>query len=536
MNRQKIVRISVVAVTIVLTCRAYVLAGWEVVYQTDFSTDPGWTSNDPSHYKWDPIDQTYYIDQANVNHGGGYSYHDVDHDGDSFKLGYDIKMSSGGYASGLSFGMYDSDLNAEEDGSFVQTAFVTDDRGRPFVMNSRNTSDATSMDWSAEEQWSLDRWYSVSMEYYAGLDSFKATLTDRDTGTLVGTKSAVVGPFSSDMTYLGNSNIRQGTFQVPGSHSAAEIDNVVFSQPTSEPGIYGVFVGYEDIQNDDNGDPQSLRGDLGAAAMFDVFKENVPAFDEDDSRLVVATSSDDGISPSRVEQAINEVKAKMAPGDKFIFYTNAHGSNSGGAEGNLEFTAATSSEERVHYGSLDQISDDTLTRYLTGMDGIEKWVFLDSCYSGGFWGNPDNPQEVDEGDLDKLSQISLFAAAPETEYMFFQSGDYGLFSHALCDAFDTGAFGYFNGDLNLDGDVSFTELRSYLTVNYYLPWVGLWVFRGDYGGPVVFTEDMWNPVAFRSADFDGSLGYGQPIPAPGTILLSSFGIGLVGWLRRRRAI
>jgi hypothetical protein len=28
--------------------------GWEVVYQTDFSTDPGWTSDEPSNVKWDP--------------------------------------------------------------------------------------------------------------------------------------------------------------------------------------------------------------------------------------------------------------------------------------------------------------------------------------------------------------------------------------------------------------------------------------------------------------------------------------------------
>jgi hypothetical protein len=210
-------------------CGACGAQTWQTVYQTDFSSDPGWTTNSPTHCFWDPSDGTFHIDQENVNFGGGFACYDVGSAGGSFWLCYDIMMLRGDYASGLSFGVYDSDFNAEDYGSFVQVIFVTDDRGRNVLMSSRNASNVLSYDWDAGVPWIPGRWYSVSMEYHADTGSFTCTVTDRDTGMLVGTKSATVGPFSPDMSYIGNSNIREGTFQCPGAHSTAKIDNVVFS-------------------------------------------------------------------------------------------------------------------------------------------------------------------------------------------------------------------------------------------------------------------------------------------------------------------
>lgn len=57
-------------------------------------------------------------------------------------------------------------------------------------------------------------------------------------------------------------------------------------------------------------------------------------------------------------------------------------------------------------------------------------------------------------------------------------------------------------------------------------------FFMSFGSPVsllVFSDSGWNDVAIDNLAV-------SPIPAPGAILLGGIGIGLVGWLKRRRTI
>ncbi len=62
---------------------------WDMVYETDFSSDPLWTNNNPDYFYWEPSGETYRANQYNVNGGGYYAYHCVGFDGGSFLLSFD---------------------------------------------------------------------------------------------------------------------------------------------------------------------------------------------------------------------------------------------------------------------------------------------------------------------------------------------------------------------------------------------------------------------------------------------------------------
>lgn len=41
-------------------------ADWQVVYQTDFSSDPAWTTNAPSKMYWDSATERYHLERSDI--------------------------------------------------------------------------------------------------------------------------------------------------------------------------------------------------------------------------------------------------------------------------------------------------------------------------------------------------------------------------------------------------------------------------------------------------------------------------------------
>jgi hypothetical protein len=183
----------------------------------DFSSDPGWTTNKSSNYYWDPSDETYYAKQVNVNYGGYYSYYDVGHDGSSFHIEYDIKIISNNYASDISFGIFDTDMDTNNYCCFIRLLHTREDRGRTTILVWHDLNGSGYRE-EINNQFSYNTWYQVVMDYDSNANTLNVDITERDTGVQFASFNAIgVGPFSSDMGRIGISNLRDSHYQVPRS-------------------------------------------------------------------------------------------------------------------------------------------------------------------------------------------------------------------------------------------------------------------------------------------------------------------------------
>ena len=201
-------------------------------YSDVFSADPGWSTNAPGLFYWDSGTGTYVATQVNVNGGGNYSYHDVGPVGTSFSLGWDINLSSVDYGSGLTFGIFDTDLDSQT-ASYAKVEFTRADQGRFAVLGymdawgNNSHSDYIS---TPSAQFSLDTWYHVNMQYNEFAGTLSADITERATGSpLTSLSLSGLASLRSDVAYVGSSNVRTGNFQVPGAQTVGQFDNVGFT-------------------------------------------------------------------------------------------------------------------------------------------------------------------------------------------------------------------------------------------------------------------------------------------------------------------
>jgi len=80
-----------------------------VIYSSDFSKDPGFTTNNPSRYYWDVTNQQYHFETEGGTNG--YAFIPVDIDNDPFTLEYDINISSINKDGAVRFGLTSTDMD-----------------------------------------------------------------------------------------------------------------------------------------------------------------------------------------------------------------------------------------------------------------------------------------------------------------------------------------------------------------------------------------------------------------------------------------
>lgn len=281
--------------------------------------------------------------------------------------------------------------------------------------------------------------------------------------------------------------------------------------------LHGLFIGVKEkpcwnITNPFGILSHTLRGDLAAEKVFNKFSNlgNVVS-----AKLLQIDIDEDngGMTKADVAYFINKEKENMQPGDTLFIYIASHG---GSIDGNDE-TTLTAEDEGLNLGNpsclsrkdMDRnkiLTDDDLTSFLSGIDNNNKWIVLDACHSGGFWGNNSSS---DRGDLEKLKKTSLLAAAPEDGVTVFYSDGITYFGKALEWALSRNSEGHINADTSpRDGNVTLEEIYSAVHYCYsekYKEHIGEIVFEQEFGTPIIYSADLLNPEIRKTDDFDSIL-------------------------------
>ena len=222
-----------------------------VTYCTDFSTDPGWTTDQPSNYHWDEPTESYFIHNTNTHpcyYPNRYAGKTLNQPVDSFELQWDVNVTRCDWSSGLYFGVWDSSLNwyvncydtPAQVGEYIIAEIGSVDGGR--IITFWVAANGIYVYASTYTQWSLNEWYTFKISYDSDTKIAMLEVFDRDTAQSIWTSTLAVpgGGFTRDLQFLGSNLgfVGRCNSGCPGfSCSAvleANIDNVCI---VSEPAI-----------------------------------------------------------------------------------------------------------------------------------------------------------------------------------------------------------------------------------------------------------------------------------------------------------
>lgn len=225
------------ALVAVLFCGQMALAAWVPIYSEDFSSDPGWTTDDPAKLRWESGTQSFRGTQVNTE--GTYAYTNVlgFDPNQSWRLEFDTKINSCDWSAGWDIGLFDSNviwpLSASVHQGIADPGYGTALTGYNHVANDGSTF---------SPPWSTGTWYRHTLEYDPMSNVLKLHTVDLGTGSTFMDLSMLVSSFPSDLTYLGVSRAHMKNTGAGASPTATvdyNLDNITLSVP--EPGSVGML-------------------------------------------------------------------------------------------------------------------------------------------------------------------------------------------------------------------------------------------------------------------------------------------------------
>lgn len=195
-------------------------------YSHDFSTDPGWITNDPTWFYWNSALETYHL--TTISNGSSkYTYTNIDWSDQSFAFKYDIKITQDGYGSGIWFGVYSTSMANYHDNHVVAHLGRDDGGHNIFLFTCANNIPDQST--GINYPWPMNTWFRIEVYYDSPSNSALMVVMNKATGDTISLLSNTLPDTLTSLIKLGASSryisVYHGTFQ-------AEIDNVEFAWTT----------------------------------------------------------------------------------------------------------------------------------------------------------------------------------------------------------------------------------------------------------------------------------------------------------------
>lgn len=197
-----------------------------VVYSEDFSTDPGWVTDDPGKLRWDSVSQVFHGTQVNTE--GTYAYTIVDgfDPSSSWVLEFDTRINDCDWSAGWDFGLFDEQIRYSYSAE-VHQGIADGGRGTnhnsPFVNPGASFSPA----------WTFGVWYHHVLDYDSLTGELLLTVTERSIGALFILRSLITPQLPVDLTRLGVTRLHMkntGSGASPSGTVDYELDNIVLCQ------------------------------------------------------------------------------------------------------------------------------------------------------------------------------------------------------------------------------------------------------------------------------------------------------------------
>ncbi len=197
---------------------------WGVVYEADFSTDPGWSTNSSQDFYWNGAERNYHF--RLVNGGEQYSYRVIPFDANvSYRLEFDVCMTRCDWAADLYLGLGDPDMHTQSPATWYVSYHEVDqgETGSLIYFDSEGGSYHPGGLQPAPFQ--LNTWYHNVVTHDRAAGTLSLQVTKVSDGSFVGEVELTgVGSFAgADRLYM--SSI--GHHYASGATAEGYIDNLV---------------------------------------------------------------------------------------------------------------------------------------------------------------------------------------------------------------------------------------------------------------------------------------------------------------------